>query len=510
MPSAFALAARERKPLFLYWGAAWCPPCQYLERTVFRRREFIERSRRFVSVYLDGDMEGAQRLGEELGVRGYPTVLLFSPEGEEITRIPNLPIAEFVRVLDESLARMRPIAGLLGDVLEAEPAEIAPRDLHALAFYAWEEDRKLELSDEEWLEIFRALHGKTPADLPVERSRFLVAYLSRLAGAETEEREEEEGGRPSALEPVPDAVEDGRPALAEEAGALRAELAAVLGDPRLVAANLHALSDSSSRYVRLLYPEPSPGRDSLIDRWTGAMRAAADDPSLPTEDRLDALFPVLELYRLRHAAGVGEEGVAALPDSLVEEIRDRIESAVEAVTDRAQRHSVWNRINALSRRAGLAAEAEALLASTLEEMVAPHYYMWLLAAHARRAGRAEDAIEWRRRAYEAATGPATRFESGRYYLSDLMELASSETGRIEAESRRILGELLSSEDAFANRNREGLERLAESYRGWNEDGEHDEEIGRIRAFVLGACPRFPDGDGDSPRARCERFLAAEE
>ncbi|HJW54817.1 MAG TPA: thioredoxin family protein, partial [Burkholderiaceae bacterium] len=53
--SAFALARARNKPVFLYWGAVWCPPCNQVKATIFNRQNFIERSRSFVPVYLDGD-----------------------------------------------------------------------------------------------------------------------------------------------------------------------------------------------------------------------------------------------------------------------------------------------------------------------------------------------------------------------------------------------------------------------------------------------------------------------
>ena len=53
--AAFAAAKAEGKPVFLYWGAVWCPPCNQVKATIFNRRDFIERSRFFVPVYIDGD-----------------------------------------------------------------------------------------------------------------------------------------------------------------------------------------------------------------------------------------------------------------------------------------------------------------------------------------------------------------------------------------------------------------------------------------------------------------------
>lgn len=89
LEAAFARAKAENKPLFLYWGAVWCPPCNQIKATVFNRPDFIERSKGFIPVYLDGDTPGAQKLGAQFKVRGYPTTILFSPQGTELTRLPG-------------------------------------------------------------------------------------------------------------------------------------------------------------------------------------------------------------------------------------------------------------------------------------------------------------------------------------------------------------------------------------------------------------------------------------
>jgi len=71
---AFAAAEREDKPLFLYWGAEWCPYCKQVKATIFTRRDVIRRTRQFVAVELDGDAPAAQQAGENFGVLGYPTM----------------------------------------------------------------------------------------------------------------------------------------------------------------------------------------------------------------------------------------------------------------------------------------------------------------------------------------------------------------------------------------------------------------------------------------------------
>jgi hypothetical protein len=57
---AFEIGRKSGKPVFLYWGAVWCPPCNQVKATLFSRPDFVERSRAFVPVYVDGDKAGAQ------------------------------------------------------------------------------------------------------------------------------------------------------------------------------------------------------------------------------------------------------------------------------------------------------------------------------------------------------------------------------------------------------------------------------------------------------------------
>src|SRR5206468_4303469 len=76
--AVFAAAKADRKPVFLYWGAKWCPPCNQVKATIFDRQDFIERSRHFAPVYVDGDSPSAQRLGSRFKVSGYQSVVLFT------------------------------------------------------------------------------------------------------------------------------------------------------------------------------------------------------------------------------------------------------------------------------------------------------------------------------------------------------------------------------------------------------------------------------------------------
>ena len=88
----------SNKPVLLYWGAQWCPPCKQLKSAVFSRPDFIEKSKLFVAVYLDGDLPDAQKWGDVFRVTGYPTVVVLKPDRTEITRIAgNMDLSLYAR-----------------------------------------------------------------------------------------------------------------------------------------------------------------------------------------------------------------------------------------------------------------------------------------------------------------------------------------------------------------------------------------------------------------------------
>ena len=166
--AAFAAAKSENKPVFVYWGAKWCPPCNQVKATLFNRQDFIERSRSFVPVYVDGDSPGAQKIGARFHVSGYPTMVLFNPQGKEVTRLPGeVDAVRYSEVLTLGMNASRPVSAVLADAL-ATPAALGANDWRLLAFYSWDTDHQQVIAKEQ---ACRRPCWRSPMPAPPPRPR---------------------------------------------------------------------------------------------------------------------------------------------------------------------------------------------------------------------------------------------------------------------------------------------------------------------------------------------------
>jgi thiol-disulfide isomerase/thioredoxin len=469
---AFALARETGKPLFLYWGAEWCPPCHAIAATIFNKPEFINRSKLFVPVYLDGDQDNAQKYGEQFNVLGYPTMVVFSAAGEEITRIPGgIDVQAYANILDMTLTATSSARDLVQGLMNGSAA-LSAGDCSILAYHSWGQDPDIS-ADLDMRLAFRRMYDACPSELTTERSILYFAWLDSL------QRESDEAGESLEL--------DG--ARKDEALHL---LHSVLTDPARVRANIFAVVIDGARYTTMLTAPGSEQREKLTAAFHDAMNAVAADETIYKRERIYTLVGKMRFERI-------DDDEAKISDALQQEIRDMVTWADESTPSVYERQPVINALGNVLNEAGMDDIARSLLLAELEKSKQPYYFMVDLADIEQRAGNHDAAIEWLRKAYDSTNGPATRFQWGCYYVNGLLEMTPDDSQAIQESTVGLIAELLEKSSGFFQRPKGQLQRLESRLREWGT--ERGEALTRIRLAVQSLC-----GDLPTPDAACESFL----
>jgi len=470
--AAFSYAKKHHKPLFLYWGAVWCPPCNQVKATVFNRQGFIDRSRFFVPVHIDGDSPNAQKLGARFKVRGYPTMILFSPDGSEITRLPGEVDSErYLQVLELGMNAGHSVKDTLRVAL-ADGSKLTADDWRLLAYYSWDTDEQQMLSAKELPATLQKLAAACP---PGDTATHLALSALVAAAAATPENA-----------PVIDK------------GASTALLMKVLGDARVARDNTDIVTSYSGKIVALVTEPKSEARTQLINTWNIALERLADDSTLSKADRLGAVDGKVALARLIQPEG-------PLAAALLQEVKQRVAVADQATTDAYERQSVISNAADVLADADLIDESDVLLKAELKRSHSPYYFMTDLAINAKKRGDTKTALDWYEQAYGAAKGPATRLQWGSTYLGGLLELTPDDEKRIEKTANSIISELGDTQNAFYERNRRVLEKLGHKFVVWNTLGQHEAVFQKVHQQLNGVCAKLPDND--SQRAACLGVLA---
>ncbi len=497
--AAFARARAERRPVLLYWGATWCPPCNQLKATLFNRQDFAALAKNLVAVNVDGDRPGAQKLGERYKVSGYPTTVLFSPQGQEITRLPGeVDAPQALAVLQLGLAGGRPIKTVLADALAGKP--LAADDWRMLAFYSWETDEQQLLPKAQLPTTLARL-----ATLSAAGTLAPAAAASGVANSSVSPSKPDTEATTRLWLKALAASDDGKGLAPDEA--LRQRVQRVLADPAQVRQQMDVLTNSAPEIVRTLEDELSLRRAPLLAAFNAALVPLETDTSLSRADRLQALLARVDLARLV-VAEAGSQGQAganpALPAALLEQVRAHAARADREITDGYERQAVITAAGYMLGRAGLWAESEALLKSNLAKSHSPYYLMSQLGSNARKQGKKDEALQWYGQAYDKSVGPATRAQWGAGYLTALVELAPQDAARIEKTAAQLLTEAATDTSAWDGRSGRSLQRASDKLLAWNKGGQHAAVIKRLQQQAQGLCGKLPAAS--SQRGSCQKLL----
>jgi len=450
--AAMAQAKKDNKPIFLYWGAVWCPPCNMLKASVFSKPEFPKVMERFVSVYLDGDTERAQAWGEKLKAMGYPTMLFLDPAGNELLRLSaGLTWAEFVARTDNVLARMKPLEDI---VTLAKAGKAKKGDWQLLASL---DAYGLKTRGKKPIQVIDTLHwlaNAVPAKLVEERAAVTANMLTAVATTKDKEVAAKIAGVRKDATRYLDAVF----ATVKTRKAAREMILYAADD---VVTFLYGAADAKTKKPAVANEQ----RAALIKRWLEAARELRGHEDLPVVVRMDTLWPEVLLFRVTTPKG-------DVPAALRKRVVDTVTADVKKLTSPFLRKSGISDATQLLRRVGAFDEARKLLDEELKTTTTPWYYMSSYASLEKNAGNHKAALAWAGKARMAAKGGATKLQ---WIANDLSMTNATKALKSDDKNARMTklvkgfyDLLLQLPDGFYGRNHRVAKKVARTIKGWKD------------------------------------------
>lgn len=442
---AFARAKSEGKPLFLYWGAVWCPPCNQVKATLFSRPDFADAARAFIPVFVDGDKPGAQKVASRYSVGGYPTMVLFKPDGQELNRLPGEADPErYLTTLRDSIASAVPIKELLTQAKDkAKSAALSAAQWRLLASYSWDTDdgQLVPAADASQLLAQLASH----ASAPDARDRLSLKALLMSLG-------------PKATKPDAAALD-----------ALKQQARAVLADAARTRATADIWGAAPAELAESLGTSPVGGKATLaaIDQHLANWLSG----KTPDGGRAFSKVEQADLWDARAKlwmamAEQDNPGSKALSATQKDQVKASLTALVAATTDKYERQALVPGVASTLTQVGFMPESDKLLTDELPVAVSPNYHMLGLASNAKKRNDPKAAADWYEKAWAASQGLATRLQWGNTYLSNLMALTPTDTARIDKGYTRLLSDINGQPSVFYKRNQRSLVVLSEKTRAW--------------------------------------------
>ncbi len=444
---AFVSAKTSQKPIFLYWGAKWCPPCHELRSQVFNKQSFKEIMSLVVPVYLDGDTESAQIWSDKLKVSGYPSVLLLSPEGREMFRfIESVNFSEFEDMFRAALQNLRPLSEL---VSAAEKNSGNDSIWRVLAHINWSDVGTSEINPDDVIPILTKLYPKIPARMDQQRALFAMHILN--SALEIDEKKSS-------------SVLQKRKADVRKDSHKYLKAIFATQDSKLAARNF--ILHSAGAMVGFLKPSKSELR-VLEQKWLLAAKSVRSNTNISLDTHLWSYYPAVEFAQMKFKS---HEKVV-FPSHLVAEIKRQAAHVNTKAQGKNVRHAVVSSVASILQKIGEVDEARRLLEQEEKVSDTPWYYQSGLALLERDIGNVAKALEWSAASVVSAQGQSTKLQ---WMASDVQMRLKFFAKMDSAGFREDLMSRLSNyyqtafslRDGFVGRNAGRQKKLAEQASNW--------------------------------------------
>ena len=361
MPAALQQAENQNLPLFVYWGAVWCPPCNVVKSTIFKDPQFIQSTKHYISVYLDGDTEEAQKWGDNLKVMGYPTLMILSPAGKEVLRLsPGNSIADLVSTMNYTKNVWNPVSEVLTQAVSSDI--IDPQKIQSLATYSWSQDKEVsEQSDEYSKKLFQLDSKLKNSNLNKARALIFMAALSIKLESLTEDQQLSKPEREK----------------------FKSRLEDILTTPELLKATMMSLAFAGDSLVKHLTEKPEKNqtsdRPSFINLYVYQMRQYRNSKDLPFDHYYATFFPSLDFE---------ENFDIKLEQADITQLADYTSKILPQTKDPKAREALLSDASYLLFKYGMKQQAKEILSSEMRTTKHPYYLMSTLGYFEKREYRA--------------------------------------------------------------------------------------------------------------------------
>ena len=378
---AFALAKKENRSVFLYWGAVWCPPCNYLKSQVFDDSRFSEIMQPTVAVYLDGDSEAAQEWGAKFNAAGYPTIILFNSNGEEKLRLDAaMTFAEFEQSLKAAITDS---ASLPTIVARAAAGKASPSDWKLITGVLWSDTDEKIYPTAKHMQDRLQMYLQMPKTMYSERAKVAASLID--SARYTNDQED-----------------------------LKVAAAPIVAKKDLLFESLFANNDAiraarepiaylQSEYLKWYSETPTPQKTALINTWKKAHESLRTMKDLPADIHMGTAMGDINLYKEEHKD-------QPVPEALKKALQTQVALADKASTSEHQRIAAIPSAAFYLQEIGDFAGARNLLDRELKTTKVPWYYHSTYAGVEKAAGNDENALHWAAEAKKSAQGRASKIQ----------------------------------------------------------------------------------------------------